>query len=252
MTIEKHVYGWRRDLPDFRDYKYSVRKGEVLPSEVDLRNDKLHIVDQGSAGSCVGCGIANVLHAVQLKQNKPNHFYPSRLFIYYNSREAIGTVQEDSGACIRDGVKSIAKYGACSEECWPYIIPKFREKASPECYSQALENQAIIYESVNQDLYSLKYAISQGFPIVGGISIYESFEAESVAKTGIIPLPKKGESLLGGHCVSFFGYSDRYRFFIGMNSWGENWANKGYFYIPYSYITNRQLASDFWVIKLVE
>ena len=251
--VTKYKYGWRRDLPDVRDYQYKVTRGVDLPQEVDLRREEFHVVDQSTLGSCVGCGVANIHHAMQVIQNKPVHFYPSRLFIYYNARVLLGTVNYDSGATIRDGIKTIVKQGACKEEIWPYVISKYRCKPPSQCYENGLLNQAIVYESVAQDLYSLKYTLSQGFPIVGGISIYSSFESDDVARTGMVPMPTlSNESLLGGHCVSFFGFSDKKQCFIGMNSWGEKWGDRGWFYIPYKYITNKKLAADFWVVKLVE
>lgn len=251
MTERK--FGWKRDLPDIRDLKYKIVRGVELPKEVDLRKSIYPIVDQGTLGSCTGCGVSNINYAVQHIQNKENKFYPSRLFLYYNTRSLEGTISSDSGATIRNTIKAIAKWGTCSEDMWKYDITKFREKPAQECYIKAEENQAIKYESIPQDLYSLKSVLAEGFPITGGIMLFSSFQSDKVARTGIVPIPNASkEAMLGGHCISIYGHSDSKQCFIGMNSWGTSWGDRGYFYIPYSYLTNKRLAADFWVIKLIE
>lgn len=249
----KRKYGWRRDLPDVRDYKYKIVKEISLPTEVDLRKPIYPIIDQGDIGSCVGCGVANIDYAVQHIQKKENPFYPSRLFIYYNARSLIGTTWYDSGATIRDGIKSIVRWGACDEGLWSYNTWKYRLKPSGSCYTKAEQNQAIKYESVSQDLYSIKHVLASGYPIVGGIVLYDSFQSKRVEETGIVGMPNPlKERQLGGHCISIYGYSDKNQWFICMNSWGSFWGDKGWFYLPYDYVLNKGLAADFWVVKLVE
>jgi C1A family cysteine protease len=87
---------------------------------------------------------------------------------------------------------------------------------------------------------------------VFGFTVYESFESEQVAKTGKVPLPPRSEQVLGGHAVLAVGYNDAQQSFIVRNSWGPNWGMKGYFWMPYGYVTDPQLASDFWAIYTVE
>lgn len=233
----------------------SKYKGKVYCAEVPTyhtlvtrREGKLLI-----SGNCVGCGVANVDFAVQHIQKKESPFYPSRLFIYYNARAYIGTTWYDSGATIRDGIKSIAKLGVCDEASWTYNTLKYRLKPSSSCYVKAEQNQAIKYESVSQDLYSLKHVLASGFPVVGGIVLYDSFKSDRVEQTGIAGMPNPSkEKQLGGHCISIYGYSDKHQWFICMNSWGTAWGDKGWFYLPYDYLINKGLAADFWVVKLVE
>jgi C1A family cysteine protease len=149
-------------------------------------------------------------------------------------------------------VKTLAKQGACPEAKWPYIISKFRTKPSAACYSAALKDRAVTYARVNNSsLVALQGVLASGFPIVLGFSVYESFESQAVAKTGIVPMPTLHESLLGGHAVMCVGYDDAIKRFRVRNSWGAEWGQKGYFEIPYDYLTNLNLADDFWVLKLV-
>jgi len=89
------------------------------------------------------------------------------------------------------------------------------------------------------------------FPVVFGISVYESFESEKVAKTGIVPLPENTERMLGGHAIVLVGYDNEKKLFIFRNSWGEQWGDKGYGYLPFEYVCDANLASDFWVVNKV-
>ncbi len=83
-----------------------------------------------------------------MKQNLAQIFTPSRLFIYYNERDMEGTVNSDSGAQLRDGMKSVGSLGVCPEDMWPYVIANFAEKPSDNCYQTALQHKAILYQRV--------------------------------------------------------------------------------------------------------
>ena len=118
---------------------------------------------------------------------------PSRLFIYYNERAIEHTIASDSGAQIRDGIKSVAKQGDCPETEWPYVIAKFKTKPPTKCYADALKYKAVLYQRVTQTLSQMKGCIASGYPFVFGFTVYESFESAQVAKTGHATLPKSGE-----------------------------------------------------------
>lgn len=272
-------FGYIQALPDIRDLIYepgrlTLSRAEVaagqefntakFPRMLDLRDKydkKYPIMDQGDLGSCTGFSIASLLIYNNIKQNVEDStpindmdkFMPSPLFIYYNERVAINTVTSDSGAVIRDGIKSVVKLGACRESYWPYQIQKFTDKPNTQAYTEAKKHQAILYFKINNfDINNLKAVLVEGYPFVFGFSVYTSFMSSQVAKTGIVPLPKTNENLLGGHAVICVGYDDTRQVFICRNQWGVDWGDKGYFYMPYSYLTNTNLASDFWVIKRVE
>jgi len=250
MKIAK--YGWIPDFPDHRDITFKIGFPVTLPSSIDLRPDCPPVVSQGELGSCTANSIANAHYFDQMKQNKAKPFMPSRLFIYYNERVIENTVPYDSGAQIRDGIKTLNAQGVCSEETWKYIIPKFTKKPSPTAYKQALLNQSILYQRLSQTPIDLKQCLFSGYPFIFGFTVYESFESEIVTKTGIIPMPSLYERALGGHAVLCVGYNDNTSRFTVMNSWGTEWGDKGYFYIPYSYLLNTNLSSDFWTVKSVE
>lgn len=246
--MTKRMYGWRPDLPDHRDHLYSAPlAGVVLPVKVDLRPGCPAPYDQGQLGSCTANAIAGALEFDQIKQKLPEAT-PSRLFIYYNERVMEHSVSEDAGAAIRDGVKSVNKQGACAELLWSYDISQFTTKPSVTCYTAAKQHRTVSYQRVLQNLTQLKSCLASGYPVIFGFTVYESFESNAVANTGIVPMPGYHESVLGGHAVLCVGYDDASQRFIVRNSWGT-WGDGGYCYMPYAYLLSSSLASDFWTIK---
>jgi C1A family cysteine protease len=175
---------------------------------------------------------------------------PSRLFIYYNERTMEGSVASDAGAQIRDGIKSIGVQGACPEAEWPYNIAKFADKPTPVCYKDGKKCEALAYQRLsNTNLNQLKGCIASGYPFVFGFTVYEAFESAEVAKTGILNLPAPTEKTVGGHAVLAVDYDDAIERFIIRNSWAKDWGMKGYFTMPYAYITSPNLADDFWTVR---
>jgi len=252
LTI-KH-YGWIPDLPDQRDHLYSapLEVLQVLPPSVDLRAQCPAVYDQGQLGSCTANAIGGAVQFDQMKQSLAQVFIPSRLFIYYNERVIESTVDTDSGAQIRDGIKSVSAQGVCPEDLWPYVIANFAEKPPANCYQVGAQHTAVLYSRLVQNLTLMKGCLASGYPFVFGFTVYESFESQEVAQTGVAPMPAPGEQVLGGHAVMAVGYDDSQQRFIVRNSWGTGWGMSGYFTLPYTYLTQRSLSSDFWTIRLVK
>jgi len=162
-----------------------------------------------------------------------------------------GTVGTDSGAQIRDGIKSVGSIGAPPETDWPYAINEFAVKPPTKAYKDAPLGKALQYQRVPQVLTQMKGCLASGYPFVYGFTVYESFESPQVAQTGVVPMPAAGEKVLGGHAVLAVGYDDSSQRFIVRNSWGPGWGMGGYFTVPYAYLTDNNLSDDFWTVRLV-
>ena len=172
----------------------------------------------------------------------------SRLFLYYNERALEGKVASDAGATLADGIRCLKTQGVCPETTWPYEPQQFARKPPPPCYANALKHEVISVYSVPLALASLKATLTARHAIAVGTRVFSSFESPSVAKTGNVPLPQKGEALLGGQAVVVVGYSEVTQAFLVRNSWGTSLGIKGHFTLPYAYLANAALASDAWVI----
>jgi C1A family cysteine protease len=247
-------YGWIPDLPDQRDHLFAAPPEllPTLPPSVDLRPECPAVYDQGQLGSCTANAIAGAIEFDQMKEKLADVFPPSRLFIYYNERVTEGTVSTDSGAQIRDGIKSVAKQGAPPETDWPYDITKFGDAPPQAAIADAAKHTVTAYQRVARNLMQMKGCLAAGYPFVFGFSVYDSFESQAVAQSGHAPLPGAGEQLLGGHAVAAVGYDDANQWWVARNSWGTSWGMAGYFTLPYAYLTQRGLSSDFWTLRLVQ
>jgi C1A family cysteine protease len=219
-----------------------------VPESVDLRTNPNMppVYDQGNLGSCTANALCAAYDFV-----KPGEFMGSRLFLYYNERVLGNDVSNDSGASMGDGIKCLQIHGLCRENLWPYDISKFATKPPDVCYELALADKALKVYNVPKTLIAMQATLASGLPFVAGIRVYSSLETNSVAKSGLVPMPKPKDKLLGGHAVLVCGYNNTTKQWIVRNSWGTSWGDKGYFYLPYKYLIKPNLSSDFWAIEAV-
>lgn len=269
-------YGWKKGEKYSKHCKmlFTVENYHSNIKLVDLRGKCPDVYDQGKLGSCTANSLAFCYHfdellnresnrkivdnedtskiTVQVSQKETNVFIPSRLFIYYNERNLEGTVDKDAGAEIHDGIQVMNTIGVCPETDWVYDISKFAVKPDEKCYTEAQNHKTILYNALDQNLDQLKACLISGFPVAFGFVVYQSFESDYVKQTGQVPMPEPGEKVLGGHAVALVGFDDKQKVFIVRNSWGSSWGDRGYFYMPYEYVLNQELASDFWTIKKTE
>ena len=125
-------------------------------------------------------------------------------------------------------------------------MQKVTHKPPESVYDLAKKDVIKQYSRVPVKLENIQNVLTHNIPVVFGMSLFNSFMSEDVAKTGVIPMPKMSEKMIGGHAMLIVGSNDKY--FIVRNSWGEGWGDYGYCYIPHQYLTNTDLADDFWAI----
>jgi len=259
-----YKFGWLPDVPDRRDIPFSTvfRVPAKVPAKIDLRGGCSPIEQQGNLGSCTAQALVGGLEFLELqaetskignRQSKIKNSFAdlSRLFVYYNEREAMDTVMEDSGAMLRTGIKVLKKLGVCRESIWPYKITRFTEKPSANCYREAENHQVTAYQRLHT-LAEMKACLAMGLPFVFGFAVYEHVMTESVRKSGIIRLPRQNERMIGGHAVMAVGYDNAKKTLLFRNSWGTEWGKSGYGSLPYDYPESRELSDDFWCIQATE
>ena len=253
---QTYSMGWMPDLPDARDFMYAppLMVMQSLPVKMDLRSKCPAVYNQGGLGSCTANALGAAFQVGQKIQGKTT-WIPSRLFLYYNERVYIHMEAVDSGAYLRDGIKSLAKTGVCKESEWTYDDrrtpgSKFSIKPPATCYTHALQNKIISYQRLSNNLGILKGCLAEGYPFVFGFTVYESFMTTRVRTTGIMPMPNlTTEKVVGGHAVMAVGFDDSKQAILVRNSWGSSWGIGGYFWMPYAYISNSNYADDFWTIR---
>lgn len=252
----QRFFGWKKQQPDFRDYKYKLERLAPIQSVFLAKKNNLgEIFDQLDLGSCTANALAFLVYFDLLNkhaQKLGKVFRPSRLFIYYFERALEGTIGTDSGAELRDGAKVLATEGVCSEDTWIYDTSMFAAAPPQQALTQALNFKSILYQSVdNTNRQLLVNTLLNGYPIAFGVTVYDSFMTNQVAATGIVPMPSLSENIAGGHAMAIVGYHAGFDAFVVRNSWGLFWGDKGYCRIPAAYLTNPDLASDFWIIETI-
>jgi len=244
--METRKYGCIKDDKDKNDLPYLLKLAKKLPPIMDLTPKMPPVKDQKNLGACTAFGLCGLVGYNENIMNHQPRIDPAELFLYYNERAMEGTIKKDNGAQIRDGIKSLAKQGICDSSLWPYLPAKFAQKPPTGAYSAAKLDLITRYERVTT-VDQMRDAICSGYPVVFGATLYESFESNEVAETGIVPMPGAGEQILGGHCMLACAYNDNKRRFRIRNSWGIDWGLAGYCEMPYDYF-NSDLTSDMWVI----
>jgi C1A family cysteine protease len=260
MSDKKLVrkYGWKPSVLDHRDIKFvQTSKATKLPETVDLRPEFPACYDQLNLGSCVANAVAGLFEWLQ-KKEKRWEFTGSRLFLYWNERKLDhNPAFIDTGSTVRSGLKGLAKFGVPDEKLYPYVIANFDKR--PEDLVKGITETAThhklhyYFKIDNTNLSDLQACLAEGFPFVFGFSAFADLESDEVAKTGMLSLPGADDKSIGGHCVVAVGYITikGTLYFICRNSWGNAWSVAGYFFMPADYLTNPNLANDFWTCRAI-
>lgn len=251
---------WVRDpRPSDQDWKFEDRVkqkygavGVPLPDTVNLTSKESPIRDQGQEGSCTGFAWSGVCeYELRNRPAAPFRDALSPQFMYWNERSKEGTISDDAGAYIKDGASVLGSIGIATERLWPYHDnpEAMRAKPSDAAFADALTRKVSSRWRIFT-LESMLQNLALGHPFVFGMTLYESFQSDTVAKTGLVPMPKPNETALGGHAVSAYGYSKPHKLIICRNQWGWNWGAKGHFYVPFDYMANSDLTDDRWTIRV--
>ncbi len=276
MRKTRFAMGWVRDLPDVRDFAPDDTKGVVAsesahkiadwfksskamsagsggPAEANLVKFFSPIEDQGQLGSCTANAAAGI---IEYYENRAfgRHLDASRLFLYKVSRNLLGW-QGDTGAYLRTTMKAMALFGVLPEEAYPYDIPQFDDEPPAFAYAYAQNYQSTSYFRLDQPsmatgdvLQRVRQFIAAGYPSMFGFTVYNYGNAK-----GEFDFPTPNDRALGGHAIVAMGYDDTRK--IGKhtgalrirNSWGTDWGNDGYGWLPYAYV-EAGLAVDFWTL----
>lgn len=254
MTSPDKRYGGYRIGKVPEDAKRRQRShDDRLPRRVDLRKF-LTSVESQVGNSCVANAMAGAYEYLA-KRELGEAEDVSRLYIYYNARYMDGSPDEDEGSYMRSAIDGLIEYGACSEQLWPNDEDMINEEPDEGAYTHGANFRIVEAEYIETDLALWKETLAAGYPIAFALNTFLNFD-DACRNKGRVPMPKanaKTRETHGWHAMLCVGYSDIDQVFIVRNSWGHEWGDRGYCYIPYAYVTDdNHNAHDSWVIKSVE
>ena len=259
--MSKHVYNLKPDPKSDKDYLFKnliIYTANKIPASIDLRPKCPTVKDQGQLGACTSFSACSVL---EFLLNKDVDL--SELYFYYQERKLDGDILEDNGSTIKQSANVAVKIGTCLESLDPYDVNKFTDTPTVTMNNDAKNHKARAYHRITT-IDEIKTALGiLGNPILIGVKLYDSFE--NINSDGIVPMPTKKESLLGGHAMGIYGYYTKKKtlvnkflglfsttskysnlYFIVKNSWGTEFGDKGYVYMPATYL--QKYGSDFWYL----
>ncbi len=242
MTAKFYSLGCKKDPEDLRD----IPMGLVLPAipvplSIDYTRRMTPVRDQGNEGTCVA--FASVVGVKEYEDQKEYRKLVelSPRYVYSLCKKYDG-IPEEEGTYPRVAMKMLLKYGVCPEAFWPYQ-PHQTNDHKPGADKKAKIYRIKAYARLGT-LQEMKRSLLVNGPFLAGVRVYESWFTKRVAKTGLVPMPKKGEEIAGGHAICIMGYDERKKLFKFKNSWSEKWADKGYGYLPYAYL--QKYCQDAW------
>jgi C1A family cysteine protease len=238
-------YGWERYKKVYapKSKPRRVPRQALLPTRVDLREHDAPVYDQGDLGACTAFAMGKGMREHMQRRDHERVAPLSALFLYYEARKRQGTVRQDSGSTITEGMTVLKGVGCATDESWPYDVPRFKLKPSKAAYATASEYR-ISDATQLAELDDVRATLARGKTVAFGFLVYTSFG--KIGKDGVMKMPAKGDKVMGGHAVLAVGYDDRKRQLIVRNSWGKSWADEGYFYMPYEFAKDRERADEFW------
>lgn len=237
--------------PKSKDYSAARYSETELPKRVDLRPYLTEVEDQSQTNSCVANAIAGAYEYLGMRILGTAGDV-SRLFIYYNAR-LIDGIEGDQGSSIATSIQVLQEMGTCPEDIWPYEITQVNSKPHDEAYTEATRFLIEEAEEIPLDLHAMRHCLAEGHPFVFSLTLFKSFDRAS--RRGRVPTPnpetEAGRTEHGRHAMLCVGYSDSRQVFIVRNSWGVDWGDYGYCYIPYAYMTNPEHCRSCWTIRAV-
>jgi hypothetical protein len=207
---------------------------------VDLRGGLSPIRNQGMRSTCVSFAVTA---AHELLANDGTDL--SEEFLHWGCKRVdnMPAIEETTLVAASEALRRV---GQASEALWAYDENRDQRAAGYRPSLQACRDAWMRRLPAGQPLPAataeLRTAIDTGDAIVLGVELFASWHL--VGADGLVGLPALTMPPLGGHAVMVAGYIDAPAafHFIVKNSWGSQWGDGGYGYLPAEYVDHYGVA----------
>lgn len=238
----KYFLGCRKDPKDLRDIPMGlVLPPFAVPKSFDYSAYMSPVRNQGNEGTCVAFASVVGVKEYQDKKEYKKAIFLSPRYLYSLCKKFDGAPEEE-GTYPRVAMKILFNYGVCHEAFWPYR-PLQKNLPKNGADKDALRFRVKAYARI-KGILEMKRSLLVNGPFLAGVEVFKSWFNKKVQDSGLIPMPRVSEESIGGHAICIVGFDDSRKVFKFKNSWGVNWADNGYGYLPYDYLRN--FCSDAW------
>ncbi|MGD9854412.1 MAG: C1 family peptidase [Planctomycetaceae bacterium] len=275
LKLQRQGRGWLPDPPDSRDYimggdvpgdvaamivwlRQFSRPNAKRPECVDLRrlfeDEQWPVHDQQEFNtSPVFASVGLVEYFERIAHDR--ELTPSYAYLYCMSRR-IADSRGDCGVSLRNCFRALRRFGLPPDRYWPYDNEHVTcDPVDPFLYSFARDYAQTYYVRVGpqklsgkKTLRAVRSMLAAGFAVACGFATPNRLPDE-----GAVPYRPDVHEITTGQAVVLIGYDDTRRIgsetgaLLFRNSWGPEWGEDGYGWLPYVYVTER-LAGDFWTL----
>lgn len=221
--------------------------GENLPKSASLRNYTPFVAHQGQYGTCVGWSTtyyAATIEYARLSNLNDQKLISSQAFDPYFTYLKI-TKESDYFYCaegtlitnaanylMKNGVK---RFNYNTLDCGAKIDPTNKPENIP---FKITDFRRLIDPKIprEENIVAVKQALHEGHPVVIGMALPKSFY--NVDSTGLFKPESTDKNYVndyGGHAMAVIGFDDDRMggTFEIINSWGDQWGDKGFVYVKY-------------------
>jgi len=249
MTSELFALeGWRPDPTGIEIKTYEPTPAALSASEAvkpsDLRPFSTYREDQKRTNSCVAQSLTKALEVRHVIEQDED-IQLSAMYLYYVTRQRMNPPEtnKDFGTYIWLAADTIRTLGVCREDLWPYRAKSVFEHPNwgvmRNAYEHRIKGHYKITSIGSTRVRAVQLALTNQYPVVFGAHIGANWTRY---KGGVIEPVGKAKTI-GGHAMVLLGWDGEN--FIGENSWGEGWGERGWFRCSPQVIKE---AFDLWVI----
>lgn len=239
---------------DFSNVDVSVpRRGEPVPPQplppafdsvpvqdaVDLRKYCSPVGDQGQTSRCSAFAWTHAAELVaNMKAGESARLSPTFAMLEFQRMQ--GDAQDyayaysggDGTSGGPDPGRVLAEEGTCRQELWP--DDSERPLSSERNLASDAERHTLDATPWPIALEDVRRVLSGGCPVHVAMNTGTAFS--NVGRDGVFNAAEPPSGRHGRHAMLIVGYTGN--FYILKNSWGENWGDKGYSYVPQSVLAN--------------